>query len=73
GTGFLKPALSLSFQVNIVPSITHVGFAPQILSSAEASGIDSVTEKTLFASQKEITTDLPDDPLIDFSHKTVAE
>lgn len=71
GTGFLNPALSLSFRVGIVPSITHIGSSPQIIGFTEVSGIDSFTEKNLSASQNEITTDLGDDPRLDFSQTKV--
>lgn len=73
GTGFIKPALSLSFQVGITPSLTHVGLSPQIISEAEVSGTDSFTEKILTASQSEITIDLRDDPKLDFSQKKVVK
>mgnify|MGYP001601456417 CR=1 FL=1 len=73
GTGFLTPALTLSFKVGIVPSVTHVGSSPQIISGVEVSGVDSFTEKTLSASQNEITTDLRDDPQLDFMQKIVVE
>ena len=69
----MTPALSLSFKIGIVPSVTHVGSSPQIISGAEVSGIDSFTEKTLSAFQNEITTDLRDDPRVDSSHKVVVE
>lgn len=73
GTGFIKPALSLSFQIGIIPSITHISDSPQIISQAEVSGIDSFTEKVLSASQNEITTDVRDDPQLDFSQKKVVQ
>lgn len=73
GIGFTKPALSLSFQVGITPSLAHVGLSPQIISQAEVSGTDSFTEKILTVFQNEISTDLKDDPKLDFSQKKVVE
>lgn len=73
GTGFIRPAISLSFQVGIVPSLTQIGTSPQIISTGEAFGTDSFTEKNLFSSQSEITTDLRDDSRIDFSQKNVVK
>ena len=73
GVGFTNPALSLSFQVAVTPSLTHVGGSPQIISQSEVSGIDSFTEKNLTASQNEVTTDLRDDSELDFSQKKVVK
>ena len=52
GTGFIKPALSLSFQVGMIPSVTHIGASPAIISQAEVSGIDSFSQNLNVLSSK---------------------
>ena len=73
GTGFIKPALSLSFQIGVVPSVTHVGASPTVISQAEVSGIDSFTEKIIIDSENEIATDMRDDIKLDSSQKRVVK
>lgn len=73
GVGFTTPALSLSFQVGVTPSITHIDSSPQIISQTEVFGFDSFTEKNLTALQSEITTELRDDTQLDFLQKKVVK
>lgn len=71
GTGFLRSALSLSFQIGLTPSQNQVGTSPIIINAVDVSGIDSFTEETLSAKDKEITTDLRGDPQLEFNQTKV--
>ena len=73
GTGFLRPALSISFQVGLIPGEDQIGSSPVIINATDVSGIDSFTEEILSAHDKEITTDLRGDSTIDFNQKKVVK
>lgn len=73
GTGFSRPAISLSFQVGLIPSENQVGTAPILVNSTDVSGLDSFTEVQLSAKDKEITTDLKGDSALDFNQRKVVK
>lgn len=73
GTGFLRPALQVAFQVGLTPSQNQVGEAPALINSVEASGRDTFTDQTLTSRDDQISTDLPDDPNITFNQKRVVQ
>ena len=71
GTGFLRPALQIVFQIGFVPSEDQIGFAPILINETEATGRDTFTDQTISSKDAAITTDLPDDPSVGFNQKKV--
>jgi hypothetical protein len=62
GTGFIRPAREVAFQVGLTPSLAQIGDSPQLVSPARMEAQDTFT-KTTVPSQtvKEIVTSIPDD------------
>lgn len=71
GTGFLRPALQVAFQVGLIPAQNQIGSAPIIINLSEATGRDTYTEQTLSSQDGHITTELPDDPNASFDKRVV--
>lgn len=60
-TGILYPAIEAIFQVALTPSPNQLGTSPDIINSAQMSGLDTFTNVTLEAKTEKLNTDLPDD------------
>ncbi len=73
GTGFLRPAIQISFQLGLVPSASQVGSSPVIVNEAEAAGRDTFTDSAISSTGSAITIELPDDPSLDSIQKKVAK
>lgn len=73
GTGFLRPAPQVAFQIGLTPSQNQIGEAPLLINAVEASGRDTFTDQTLTSRDDQISTDLPDDPNITFNQKKVVQ
>jgi len=71
GTGFLKPALQVAFQIGIVPSESQIGSSPILVDEAHAKGRDTFTDSELSATAGKITTGISDDQQIGFSKGAV--
>src|SRR3989344_517790 len=71
GTGFLRPATQVAFQVGLTPSPNQADTVPVIINEVSASGRDTFTNQTLSSSDERITTDLPDDPNVTLNQKKV--
>lgn len=71
GTGFLNPAREVRFQVGFIPGAGQVGASPEIVGRALAQGHDMFTDTALEAEALELTSELPDDPKVDFSQTRV--
>ncbi|QQG42584.1 MAG: hypothetical protein HYW15_03745 [Candidatus Giovannonibacteria bacterium] len=71
GTGFLRPATQIAFQVGLTPSPNQADTVPVIINEVSASGRDTFTNQILFSSDEQITTDLPDDPNVTLNQKRV--
>ena len=71
GTGFLNPAREVRFQVGFIPGTGQVGASPEIVGRALAEGHDMFTDTALLAEASELTTELPDDPKVDFNQTRV--
>lgn len=71
GTGFLRPALQVSFQIGIIPSSDQIGSAPVLIKKSEAKARDIFTNTQLSSSDEDMTIDLPDDPSILFNQRKV--
>jgi hypothetical protein len=61
GTGFLRPALSIAFQIGLIPSLDQVGQSPVLINEATAEGKDTFTGVILTDKDKSVTISLPDD------------
>ncbi|MDP2668845.1 MAG: hypothetical protein Q8P07_03375 [bacterium] len=72
GTGFLSPAMQVSFQVGIVPGEDQVNFSPIIINDAKATGKDNFTGVDISATAPKKTTDIQDDPRAGFNQRRVA-
>ncbi len=73
GTGFSRPAMSISFQVGLRPIESQVGTSPILVNDTNVVGIDSYTEEVLSALEREITTDLRGDSQLDFNQRKVVK
>ena len=73
GTGFVRPALQIAFQVGLIPSLSQVNTSPTIIGETEATGRDTFTSKMVSSKSGLIGTDLPDDPNVSFSQKRVVQ
>jgi hypothetical protein len=61
--GYVSAPREVSFQVAIIPSITHIGSTPQLVRPAELSGTDRFTNKGLTATGSSLDTTISTDPL----------
>ena len=71
GTGFVRPAPQIAFQVGLVPSDNQVGTSPVIINDTEATGRDTFTNSMLSSKDARIGIDLPDDPNVTSAQKKV--
>ena len=71
GTGVIKPAEEISFQIGYIPTINQVGSSPILISEAAAEGTDDFTGVILRDSKPTITTDLKDDPKFEYKEGRV--
>jgi len=62
GTGFAAQPREVAFQVSLLPSIKHIGDAPQLISETVLSGEDDFTKGLLTDEEGEITTETKTDP-----------
>lgn len=61
GTGILRPAEEVAFQVGFVPSDIDIGHSPIIISEVTVKGIDDFTGTEVSDNQPALTTDLRGD------------
>ena len=66
GTGFLRPALQVAFQVGLIPSESQINRSPVLAEGARVEGRDTFTNTPLAAEAEQITTELRNDPGIKF-------
>jgi len=64
GIGYTRPAREVSFQLGIIPGVSHVGTSPQLISRAAASGRDTFTSVMLEQDEGVISTAVKSDPLV---------
>lgn len=64
GQGVLNPAPNISFQIEFTPDESQRGQAPEIISEAKITAVDSWTGETLEVTTPGINTTLPDDETI---------
>jgi len=73
GTGFLRPALQIAFQVGVIPSESQVRTSPPLIAGTKAEGRDTFTNTTLSAESESVTTEIRNDPGIQIGQGSVAE
>ncbi|HRY52835.1 MAG TPA: hypothetical protein P5089_03260 [Candidatus Portnoybacteria bacterium] len=73
GTGILSPVRQAVFQVGFTPSIGQVGNEAIIVKSAQISGQDNFTNVQLSASDEELKSGMPDDPVVIDSKSRVTQ
>ncbi|OHA24799.1 MAG: hypothetical protein A3D52_02000 [Candidatus Taylorbacteria bacterium RIFCSPHIGHO2_02_FULL_44_36] len=56
--GFTGSAREVSFQIAVLPSITHIGSSPLVMTNIEALGDDDFTGEKLNGGVNDLTTDL---------------
>jgi hypothetical protein len=61
GSGVLKPAREVSFQIGVTPSPPHIGASPLILGEARAVGFNEFTGKEIQSKIPALTTELRED------------
>ena len=71
GTGYLRPAMEVAFQVRFTPSENQINDAPVLINATNASGRDTFTAQSLSSEDGQITIELPDDPGGSFNQKKV--
>lgn len=71
GTGFIRPAEEVAFQVGLIPGANLAGKAPELVSSVSASGRDMFAELAVEAKASELTLNLPDDTRLEPHQKKV--
>ena len=62
GTGYTSPAKELSFKVSLLPSLSQVGDAPELVTSQQIVGLDLFTNTVLETTRRAVTTKLTNDP-----------
>ncbi|MEX0931710.1 MAG: hypothetical protein WDZ88_03085 [Candidatus Paceibacterota bacterium] len=73
GSGILSTPREVAFQVAILPSLSQVGVAPNVIGGTQLRGFDTFTETTITADADAITTQLSSDPVYGFSSGRVVE
>ncbi|MBU2219708.1 hypothetical protein KJ665_01015 [Patescibacteria group bacterium] len=64
GVGVLSLVRQVAFQVGFTPSLSQVGSAAIIVQPAKAFGSDNFTGAQISATDKELKSDMPDDPAV---------
>lgn len=71
GTGFLRPAMEVAFQIGFTPSENQINEAPVLINATNAAGRDIFTDQILSSEDGQITIELPDDSGVGFNQKKV--
>ncbi len=73
GEGILKSGREISFQVSLVPSVSHIGKVPDIVSNIVLTGEDDYTSDTVEFKGKTLTTNLSTDPSFNYTDAQVVK
>ncbi len=71
GTGFLRPAREIAFQIGFIPGANQVGLSPELMGRVTAEGRDLFVDQALNVTAPGLTGQLEDDPKIDFNQARV--
>ncbi len=72
-TGFGGDAREVSFQVELTPSVSQVGSAPQLLSETVLTGVDNFTNSNLKSTRNSLNTRLSNDTTFKSGDESVIE
>lgn len=64
GTGFLRPAREVAFQIGLIAGPNQIGSSPRLVSRVVAEGRDLFTDSPIHIEAEELTTGLRGDPKI---------
>jgi hypothetical protein len=56
GSGVINPPKEISFQIGIIPSLSHLGSSPEIITQTTLTAIDSFTNTNVSSSKSPLTT-----------------
>ncbi len=73
GTGILKPARDISFQIGFLPSLSQVGFAPNLVSETVIEGKDSFAGIDIRKIKGVLTTRLDNDSRFESGQEKVIQ
>lgn len=73
GTGTLRPAKEVSFQVGLTPSFDQVGDSPTLVFGTNLEATDDYTNVSVSDTDQSLTTRLTSDPKFDYSKGSVVE
>ena len=71
--GFSGPAREVSFQIAVLPSVTHIGSSPLVMTDIKVVGDDDWTGEKLNSNVNDLTTDLRDDSRAKYSDGVVVK
>lgn len=71
--GFSGPAKEVSFQIAVLPSVTHIGSSPLVMDNIKVAGDDDWTSEKLNNDTNNLTTDLRADSRAKYSDGTVVK
>ena len=71
--GFSGPAREVSFQIAVLPSVTHIGSSPLVMTDIKVVGDDDWTSEKLNSNVNDLTTDLRDDSRAKYSDGVVVK
>ena len=71
GTGFLRPAREIAFQVGLVPGANQIGSSPELAGPVLAQGRDLFTNVVLRAEAPALTLELEDDGQVENDQRVV--
>ena len=71
GTGFIRPAKEIAFQVGFTPGADLIGSTPELMSRVTASARDNFVNKEISQTANNLTLTLEDDLRLDDSDRTV--
>lgn len=73
GTGFLRPALQVAFQVGLKPLPIQIGQSPDLISRSQAVGVDAFTNESFNLLGDAVTTEMNDDSSVGDTQKKVVQ
>jgi hypothetical protein len=62
GTGLTRKSREVSFQIELLPTLSQVGTSPTLVDQIKMTAVDSFTNATLNAENRDMTTRLTNDP-----------
>lgn len=73
GAGTVSAAREVSFQISLLPSVSQIGSAPELVNEATLTARDSFTATTVSSTFQAVTTRLSNDPYFNISAENVVQ